>query len=120
MLSCEEAKVLRSASVALIATQRSFSVVLPSRSVRVVVDSVSSGQVALRGWRVTPRFASEKDTTTTRFSGGTISRKGQLPHISGPSGEFMQYGNSPPARKSSEHTRMAQPFGPNHCLKRHG
>ena len=34
------------------------------------------------GWRVTPPFASENETTTTSFPGGTISLKIHLPHIS--------------------------------------
>src|SRR5512146_770266 len=87
MALCASAKVLISGGVASSGLQRMVTVVLPSCSEKVVVESVCIGQLGDAGWRVMPPCASENDETTTSRAGATISRNTHFPHISLPSGE---------------------------------
>jgi hypothetical protein len=68
------ANILRSSSVALMGPPRKVSVVFPSCSMSVSVFETSSGQVSLKGARVSPPLASEKELMKTIRSGATISR----------------------------------------------
>src|SRR5215207_422245 len=71
---CPASKVLRSASVGFSGTHLMVSLVPRPSSVKVKVESISSGQSAWPGWRVTPPASSEKGLTSTIRSGAAISR----------------------------------------------
>ena len=90
MLSWPASKVLRSSSVALWGDQRIVSLVLPPGcSSKVKIESISSGQDWCSGWRVVPPASSENELMSTMRSGGTISRKTNLPHMAAPLGACM-------------------------------
>src|SRR6201987_5483848 len=61
-------------------------------------------------------FESEKYSTETIFSYGTISWYSTAFQNSCPSGDFMQQRNFPPTRKSIWQTGEVKPFGPHRCI----
>jgi hypothetical protein len=78
---CDSAKVLLYNSVAFQGAHLITSIVLPSCSSKVVVESVSRGQLGDMGCAVTPPCASEKVEIKTNFCGATISGNIHLAHI---------------------------------------